>query len=169
MQNDTQHPNDEIAEAENEVIRRAPKVEAAIDETDDSLWWIAAFCGLMLTIAGGFVLAETLQILAQGTAAWSDCIRTSGDTLFSNCSGQVDVAFEYRYGLNGLLAMGLAIAACFIGPVPIIAAFSRYRNNWLGAIMFFVVLIPYGTLAFVVLIVGVVVMIFYSVQITPTP
>ncbi|MEO1440589.1 MAG: hypothetical protein AAFV33_09290, partial [Chloroflexota bacterium] len=96
-----------------------------------------------------------------------------GDTLFSSCSDELNVAFEYRplestaYTINGLLAMGLAIAACFIGPIPIIAAFSRYRNTWLGGVMFFVVLIPYGTLAFFVLIISIVIVIFYTVQISP--
>ncbi|MEM6280821.1 MAG: hypothetical protein AAF787_01395, partial [Chloroflexota bacterium] len=151
-----QNPQYDDDFADNEVVRRTSEMRAVNAEpADDSIWWVVAFCGLLLTVAGGVVLAQTLQLLAEGTAAWSDCIRSTDNTLFSACGDELNVAFVYRvggFGMNGLLAMGLAIAACFIGPVPMIAAFSRYRSTWLGGVMFFVVLIPYGTLAFFVLI-----------------
>jgi hypothetical protein len=127
--------------------------------------WIFAFGGLLLVLIGGFVTYETLGLFASGSAEWLDCIRTDGVAL-SGCSDQLDFAFEYRYGLDGLSALASALILIAAGPVPMIVMLRRYDNNVAGMLMFLLVMFPYGLLFFLLMVLATFVMIFYGVELT---
>jgi len=127
--------------------------------------WLLAFGGLVLTGLAGFVIYETLAIFAAGSAQYLECVRGSGVPL-EGCGDQLDLAYAYRYGTNALQALGAALLAAFAGPLPMIVMLSRYRNNLIGAVLFFLIMFPYGLLAFLVLLLGTLVIIFYGVELT---
>ena len=132
-------------------------------DPDAAVFWMVAALGLLLAGGAGFVFYETVQIFAEGTSAWLQCVSGERGALLG-CGEEVTVAYDYRYGLSALQGLALALAGLFVGPVPLIAALNRYRNHWVGAVLFFVVMIPYGTLAFLVIMIAALVTIFYGSQ-----
>ena len=125
--------------------------------------WMLSALGVLLAVGAGFVFYETGRIFGEGTSAWVQCMSGTGGALLS-CGEDVTVAYDYRYGLSALQGLGLALVGLFLGPIPLIVTLSRYRSNWAGLVLFLVVMIPYGTLAFLVLMIAAVVAIFYGSQ-----
>lgn len=149
---------------ESEVFRRKTVEHKAVGvEEDESVWWVAAIIGLMIAGGAGFVLYETLQLFAAGTTAWANCLLSENGALLT-CGDEIAQGGMYRAGVNIYAAMGAAIAVLFISPIPLIIALNRYRNNVAAAVLLFVLMIPYGTLAFLVIIIGIIAAIFYITQ-----
>ncbi len=144
-----------------EVFRRVP--QRPDPDADDSVWWVATIIGAGVTAAGVFVLYETLQIFSVALAAWGQCLQSAGGALIA-CGDEVTFNRPYRYGVSTLPALAAALFALFVGPIPIIATLNRYQNNVMASILFFVIMIPYGTLAFLVLVISLLITIFYAVQ-----
>lgn len=132
---------------------------------EPSLLWVFAAGGLALVGLGIFVIYETLGLFAAGSADWLACVRTEGVAL-SGCGDQLNVAFAYRYGLDGLRALGAGLLLVAAGPVPMIILLRRYDNNVAGVLMFLLVMFPYGLLSFLLLVIATFVLIFYSVELT---
>jgi len=139
------------------------KKQPAEENPDEVLLWMLAAIGVALTVFCAFVFYQTLQIFAQGTTAWFDCINGQQGALLS-CGEGVDLAYDYRAGFSALNAMSLALVGLFIGPIPLIFILNRYRNSFVSIMLFFIVVIPYGLLAFLVVIIGLIVVIFYGSQ-----
>jgi hypothetical protein len=131
---------------------------------DNSLWWVISIIGAAVALVGTFVFFETLQIFVDGTSAWFSCVQGGDSNAFVTCGSQINLAYEYRFGLDALPALGLSIVTLFLGPIPLIIALNRYKNELVAGILFFVVVIPYGTLAFLVMMIGVMVALFYTMQ-----
>lgn len=149
---------------ESEVFRRKTvEHEAVRAEEDESIWWVAALIGLGLAGVGGFVFYETMQLLAANITAWANCLLSEGGALFT-CNDALAQDEAYRFGVNVYIALVGALVALFVGPVPLIVALNRYRNNIAAAALFFALMIPYGTLAFLVIVIGALAAIFYLIQ-----
>ncbi|MEO0560714.1 MAG: hypothetical protein AAF125_01270 [Chloroflexota bacterium] len=125
--------------------------------------WLLAFAGIALTGLAAFVIYETLSLFSTGIAAWADCARGSGVPLEA-CGGELDFVFQYRYGLDALSALLAAIFAAFVGPIPMIVMLNRFKNNYVGGLLFLLVMLPYGLLAFFVITIAALVLIFYGVE-----
>ncbi len=125
--------------------------------------WTVAFGGAVLALGGWFVIYETLGIFAVGSADWIDCLRGAESTLQA-CGEQLNLAYAYRYGIDALQALGIGLVLALAGPIPLIVMLRRFRNNTATLLMFFLVLFPYGLIAFVLLILAALIIIFYGIE-----
>ena len=142
-----------------------PQEASPVQAEEPSVWWAVAFGGLLLFFLGWFVVYETLTLFAAGSADWMACIRTD-DLALSGCADQMNMVFDYRYGLDALQGLGVGLFVIFIGPIPMIAMLRRYKNNIIGFLLFFLIMFPYGLLAFLILLIGMFILMFYGIELT---
>jgi hypothetical protein len=139
-------------------------VSSSSQETVHGFWWLIAVAGLGLMALSAVVIYETLELFATGAAAWLDCSRSENGALL-DCGTPLAAAYEYRFGVDALRALGAALLGAFIGPIPMIFVLNRYRSTWAGILLFLLVMLPYGLLAFLVLVLGTLVIAFYGIEI----
>lgn len=144
------------------MTEQSPPPDAAPDDTP---WWVASVLGLWLTGFGVFVLYETLGRYSQTLAAWGTCLQAEGGAVF-NCNSELTLSLPYRYGIGLLPAMALAFVVVLAGPIPLIATLNRYRHNVIAGILFFIVMIPYGTVAFLLVVMGLLAVAFSLLQVS---
>lgn len=138
-------------------------VDAPAESPFSLAWTVQAIAGLALTLLGMVVVYETFAIFMIGSTGWMNCINSDG-TLMMACGNNLTTAYDYRLGMNALTALLLGLVAVFMGPIPIITMLNRFRSNAVAGVLFLVVMFPYGLLAFIVVVLGMMSAVFYGVE-----
>lgn len=122
-------------------------------------WWFWVPLGLFVTGLGSYVFYDSFTMFAETTSMWYACVE-GRDLLFGGCGALLTEGAPYRFGINAVWAMLLALVALFLGPMPLVSILSRFRNNWVSGTLFILVVVPYSMIAFLVMMLSVLALVF---------
>lgn len=135
------------------------------DPTSISPWVLYAVVGTLVTVGAAFILFQSLAILSDSASQWFDCV--SGESIaFASCSDVLTLSNDTLYGLNLGVVLSGALMGVLIGPVPVIIVLRQLEGNVVSAVLLLAVMIPYGLMAFFVLVGAAIVAIFFSLELT---
>lgn len=126
--------------------------------------WALALGGVGLFALGGWMTFEALNLFAGTLNGWLACIGTDGGAMVA-CSEMLEAPAAWRLGWNAGAVLGVGLALLFVSPVPLIVMLNRYRQNWIAALLFVVVVFPYGLLAFLLLVIATLAVLFYGSEV----
>ena len=135
------------------------------DATEVSPWWALVAVGVAIAVLGGWASYEALDFSTVVLEDWIACVTGQGGAL-AGCPLVAKDLPRWRFELPVAWVMLAGLGAMVLGPIPLIVMLNRYQH-WFASVLFYVfVLVPYGLVWLSLFLVGMVVALVMTGQLS---